>query len=291
MAATGRKAGGGAFARRFSLEVTRPRPDEIAGLAQIVGGGTELYLSAVPTQSFRDLADSAALARRAGLEPVAHLPSRRMESTSALDDFLARLREGADARQVLLVAGDVDTSGPYPDALSVIRSGALQKAGINEIGISGYPEGHPKFPDQQLERVLRDKLAAAQDASLRVHIVSQFCFHPEKIVAWINRLRGNGVTVPIQVGMAGPTSIAALLRYAKRCGVNASVRGLMSGAAASLFGNVGPDKIIDALDAVRGEIGDAEPHYFSFGGALDTARYARDLALAANAPKAMTGSV
>ena len=291
MAATGRNAGGGAFARRFSLEVTRPRPDEITSLAQIVGPGVELYLSAVPTQSFRDLADTAALVRRAGLEPVTHLPARRMENAAALADFLARLRDGADARQVLLVAGDVDTSGLYPDALSVIRGGALQKAGIDEIGISGYPEGHPKFPAEQIERALHDKLAAAQESGLSVHIVSQFCFDPEKIVAWIKRLRSKGITVPIQIGMAGPTSITALLRYAKRCGVNASMRGLMSGAAASLLGNVGPDRIIETLEAAGGEIGDAEPHYFSFGGALDTARYARDMALGASAPKAMTGSL
>ena len=73
----------------------------------------------------------------------------------------------------------------------------------------------------------------------------------------------------------------ALLRYAKRCGVNASLRGLMSGAAAGLIGqvvgSVGPDRIIDAL-AAASDLGDAAPHYFSFGGAIETARYACEAA-------------
>jgi len=66
----------------------------------------------------------------------------------------------------------------------------------------------------------------------------------------------------------------ALLRYAKRCGVNASLRGLASGVATSLIGHLGPDRILEALKSAQGDIGDAHPHYFSFGGPIDTARYA-----------------
>jgi hypothetical protein len=64
------------------------------------------------------------------------------------------------------------------------------------------------------------------------------------------------------------------LRYAKRCGVSASLTGLMSGAALSLIGNLGPDRIIGALDA-EPDLGDIQAHYFSFGGVIDTARYAQ----------------
>jgi methylenetetrahydrofolate reductase (NADPH) len=82
------------------------------------------------------------------------------------------------------------------------------------------------------------------------------------------------------VGLAGPASLTALLRYAKRCGVSASLRGLMSGAATGLIGQVasfaGPDPIIEALVAA-GDLGIA-PHYFSFGGAVETARYACEAA-------------
>jgi len=81
----------------------------------------------------------------------------------------------------------------------------------------------------------------------------------------------------VKVGMAGPTSLTALMRYAKRCGVNASLRGLASGAASGLLGNVGPDRILAGL-ATAGDIGEANPHYFSFGGVLQTARYACDAA-------------
>ena len=89
--------------------------------------------------------------------------------------------------------------------------------------------------------------------------------------------------------MAGPTSLTALLRYAKRCGVNASLRGLASGAGGGLIGNVGPDAILAALDAAPG-IGEASPHYFSFGGVLQTARYACDAAAGRLARRPCYGS-
>ena len=96
-------------------------------------------------------------------------------------------------------------------------------------------------------------------------------------MAWVRRLRAAGFRQPVKIGMAGPTSAIALLRYALRCGVNASLRGLTSGVAADLVGNVGPDRIIEAIDAA-GDIGDTSAHYFSFGGLIDTARYANKAA-------------
>jgi methylenetetrahydrofolate reductase (NADPH) len=258
------------FASRFSLEATRPSEREIAALAGTVPAGTEIYLSMVPGQELAQHAAVAALVRRHGLEPVPHLAARRIEGEAALDDFLARVR--GEVRCVLVVAGDVEPRGPFADALALIRSGALQNAGIVEIGIAAYPEGHPKIADDMLANALRDKIAEAENADLKLHIVSQFSFAPDKLVAWLKRLRAQGITLPVKVGMAGPTRITSLLRYAARCGVSASLTGLMSGAAAGLLGNVGPDTIIDALAAE--DVGDAQPHYFSFGGVIDTARYA-----------------
>jgi methylenetetrahydrofolate reductase (NADPH) len=262
----------GHFASRFSLEATRPSEQEIAALAAIVPRGTEIYLSMVPGQDLAHHAEVAAWVRRHGLEPVPHLPARRIPGRDALIDFLARFRGEASGHRALIVAGDVEPQGPYADALALMRTGLLRKAGLTEIGIAGYPEGHPRIAADKVAAALRDKIAEAGQSGLKVHIVSQFSFAPERIAAWIGDLRAQGVALPIKVGMAGPTSITALLRYARRCGVSASLTGLMSGVALGLLGNVGPDKIIDALDTA--DRGDIRAHYFSFGGVIDTARYA-----------------
>jgi methylenetetrahydrofolate reductase (NADPH) len=265
------------FAKRFSLEATRPNAAEIAALADIVPRGTLLYLTAVPTQSARELITAAAALRKAGIEPVAHLAARRIASAAALQELLAGLRGEADMRQLLVIGGDVDVPGAFADALAVIQKGRLREAGIEEIGIGGYPEPHPRIPANRVEAALDEKIAAASAHGVRVHIVSQFSFSPERILAWLKQLRACGIGKPVKIGMAGPTNVAALLRFARRCGVAASLRGLASGLAGGLVGQVGPDRIVGTFSAVT-NLGDIAPHYFSFGGTLETAHYACEAA-------------
>ena len=267
-----------ALARRFSLETTRPDAAEIAALTEILPPGTSVYFSAVPTVGRHEMVTAAALVRKAGLEPVVHVAARRIAAAADLQELLAGLRSEADVRHLLLIGGDIDVPGAFPDALSLIQRGGLRQAGIEEIGIGAYPEGHPRIPAGRLEAALDEKIAAATAQGLRVHIVSQFSFSPDRILDWLRQLRACGIGRPVKVGMAGPTSVPALLRYARRCGVAASLRGLASGVASGLVGHVGPDRIIEALSAAN-DLGDIALHYFSFGGTLETARYACEAAL------------
>lgn len=261
------------FTRTFSLEATRPTAAEIAEIAGFVPRGTSVYFSAVPTITPGEIVAAAALLRKSGLEPVIHIAARRTHSAADLRDLLRSLRGEADARRLLIIGGDIEAAGAFPDALSLIQKAGLSEAGFEEIGIAAYPEGHPRIPADRLEAALDAKLATIAAQGLRAHIVSQFSFSPERILAWLTRLRACGISVPVKVGMAGPTSVMSLLRYAQRCGVSASLRGLASGMAAGLANNVGPDRIVAELATAR-DLGDVSPHYFSFGGLATTARYA-----------------
>lgn len=265
------------FGRSFSIEVTRPGAKEVAALAAVVPAGTEVYFSAVPTVGRDEIITGAAALRKAGLEPVVHIAARRIASAAHLTELLTGLRDEAAVRRLLVIGGDAEPAGPFNDALSVILKGRLRDFGIEEIGIGGYPEGHPHITPGRLEASLDEKIAAAIAGGLAVHIVSQFSFSPERILTWLRHLRASGINRPVKVGMAGPTSVPALLRYARRCGVAASLRGLVSGAAAGLVGHVGPDRIVEALAGADG-VGDIAPHYFSFGGIVETARYACEVA-------------
>jgi methylenetetrahydrofolate reductase (NADPH) len=190
-----------------------------------------------------------------------------------LSNLLQRLCDEAQVRRLLVIGGDAAQAGPFPDALSVIQRGRLRDAGIEEIGIGAYPEGHPTIPPERIESALDEKIAAAKAQGLRVNVTSQFSFSPERIVAWLKQLRACGIAEPVKVGMVGPTSVPGLMRFARRCGVSMSLHGLLSGNVASLIGHVGPDRILEMLSAATG-IGEVAPHYFSFGGTIETARYA-----------------
>jgi methylenetetrahydrofolate reductase (NADPH) len=269
--------------RGFSVEATRPSVDDVAALAAIVAPGTHVYISAVAHRPLAEIGESAARLRLAGLEPVPHLAVRNFADAAELETFLAQLRDEADVRQLLVIAGDRDQPvGELRRAVDVIDAGILRRYGIHRIGIAGYPDGHPRIPQQDLDVALADKIATAEAVGIGVHIVTQFCFAPQTILAWVRRLRSFGMEHPVRIGLAGPTNLSTLLRYAQRCGVRASAQALarQTGLMRQLFAMSAPDPLVRALAEARanGLTGEIAPHFFSFGGIARSARWAQAVA-------------
>src|SRR3954470_19748429 len=268
-----------AFMRAGSLEATRPGASDVAALKAAAAPGMHVYLSAVLRRPQEEVVAEAKAVRDAGLEPVPHLAVRNFGSADTLRNFLDRLNGEAGVRKLLVIAGDrAEPAGPFRGALEAIDSGLITRSGITEIGISGYPDGHPRIAAHELDRLLAAKLEATSATGLKVHIVTQFCLDAAPIIAWIRRLRAHGIDHTVRIGLAGPTSLTTLMRYAKRCGVRASTQGLArnAGLLKRMLGAAAPDGIIRALiEANReGDLGEIAPHLFSFGGIGATARWA-----------------
>lgn len=265
------------FLRDFSIEATRPTAADLEALRAVEPRPRWIYLAAIPTRPLTEVVEYAAATRAAGFEPIPHLAVRNLPSRAAFDDLLSRLVGEADVKRALVIAGDTDRAqGPYASALEAIESGLLQRHGIVEIGIAGHPEGHPRVSVEVLDRALAAKIDAAGQTGLEVHIVTQFGFSAAAIESWILRVRDLGIEVPIRIGMAGPTSLATLLRYAKRCGVMASAQGLtrQGGLIKHLVGTSAPDGVVRPLAEAAGRLGKVAAHFFSFGGVGATARWA-----------------
>lgn len=268
-----------AFMTGFSVEATRPKAADIEALKRVIAAGTEVYLSAIPTRAPEEVIEQAKAVRAAGLSPVPHIAARNIASSQQLDALLGRLKAEAGVRKLLIVAGDrSDPAGPYLGAIEVIESGLLQRHGIREIGISGHPDGHPRLSTETLDRALAAKAEAAGQSGLSATIVTQFGFDPDAVIAWLNRVRDMGHENPVRIGMAGPTSLTTLLRYAARCGVKASAAGASKGAGLvkHLFSVSAPDNMVRRLAEATsgGALGEVGAHFFSFGGVDATARWA-----------------
>ncbi len=271
----------------WSLEATLPKPEEIEALAGILAPGAEVYLSTLPHVTLDRQIATARLVRAAGLEPVPHLAARYFASPKEVADFLEQAVAEADVRRLLIIGGDLDPPrGPFASACDIIEAGILGAFGIERVGIAGYPDGHPKIPDAALAEALDAKLDAAEAAGFAVEVVTQFCFQAEPILRWIERLRTRRPAVPVRVGLAGPASLKALVRYALRCGVGMPMDGLGQklAMATQLVRSVSPGKIVQDLDAAtldraipgRDSPGRVSAHFFSFGGLERTARWAAD---------------
>jgi len=261
----------------FSIEATRPSDADIAALAMLERG-TRIYLSAVPNRPVDETVSAAVRVRSAGLEPVPHLAVRNFASIETLDGFLARLNCEAHVDHVLVIAGDRDESGPFRSALDAIDSGLLRRRGIRGIGIAGYPQGHPRIGDEELNRALRAKIAAAEATGLTVEIVTQFCFDAPAILDFVARLRTFGFDHRVRIGVVGPTSFTSLMRYASRCGVRASAQALSrrAGLMRQMFAQATPDDLLRTVAEVAPA--GIVPHFFSFGGIPATGRWAQAVA-------------
>jgi len=261
----------------FSIEATRPSAADIAALS-VLRRGARVYLSAVPHRPADEALAAAVQIRAAGLEPVPHIAVRNFASVEALDTFLAALNGEAGVETVLVIAGDRAECGPFRRALDVIDNGVLRRRGIRSIGVAGYPQGHPRIGNDELNRALADKIAAAEAIGLSVEIVSQFCFDAGAILDFVARVRSFGFEHRVRIGLAGPTSLTALMRYASRCGVRASAQGLArrSGLMRQMFALATPDDLIRTLADAR--LAEIVPHFFSFGGIPGTARWATAVA-------------
>jgi methylenetetrahydrofolate reductase (NADPH) len=265
--------------RDLSTEATLPNQMELDVLRDILPSTTQIFVAAPPGRPYLRLVETARQIRKAGFEPVPHIAARNYQSPEALRDFVARICGEAGARRVLVIAGDVDRpAGPFPGANAVIESDLLQRHGIRQVGVSGYPDGHPKLDDGIVFRALRQKLKSAKERNLQVTIVSQLCFDAGHIAAWVKSLRSAGINAPVSIGLAGPTSIRGLARFALMCGVRNSFKAFVDGKTTQLFGEASPGDIIhdlsEALDpSMPGRI---SLHLYAYGGLVRTANWAKE---------------
>lgn len=265
----------------ISLEAVMPAEGELHQAASLLPTGTAIYLTDLPNRSGDKLAQIATGIFMRGLKPVPHVAARNVASEKALGDLLSRLSSSAGVKKIMLIGGDRErAAGPFEQAIDVIESGVLKASGISEIGIAAYPEGHPDIAEDILRVSLCDKLEATARAGLEADIVTQFAFDAWPVVTWLRALRASGIRNRVRIGMAGPASIPALLKFAQRCGVRASARGFArhAGSIGKLLARATPAEMVNELaEAAASEnLGEIAAHFYSFGGLAQTAKWVRD---------------
>lgn len=260
----------------YSAEVTTPDRAVLDRAAQLMPKDARVYVASLPNDTADRQIQVCSEVRDLGLIPVPHIVARNIENRDALDHMLQRLSQEAGVDRALILGGDRDVpAGDYDSSLQIIESGLLQKHGIDKIAIACYPEGHPRIPDDVLDRARADKVAAARAAGLELILISQVCFESQPIIEMIRRIRAEGVTERIRVGVAGPAKRTTLIKYAMICGVGASLRALKErqSLTKNMLSGETPERLIRELeDAV-----DAEPslniwgiHFFTFASLKNT---------------------
>ena len=262
-----------------SLEMGAHRPQDAREIAALLPAGTPVYVNHLPRHRLLDTLPTLIAVRAAGLEPVPHIAARRIKDQAELKAFLARAVGDAGVQKALILGGDEpEAVGPYADGASLIREGLLAASGLREIGLPGYPEGHPQIPRDVLEHAFAEKLSLAAAQGLGSYVVTQFSFAPARVIEYCASLARTAPSVPVYVGLAGPTNPVALLRFAQRCGVSASLRALRTQGmdAVRLVTHTDPADQLTALVhycAVHDDCNVVGVHLFTFGGVTASAAW------------------
>jgi methylenetetrahydrofolate reductase (NADPH) len=156
--------------------------------------------------------------RERGFPVVPHVAARLVQSRSHLDEILQRL-DAAGVEDVFVIGGDApEPAGEFTSALELLRAISEHDQAPRQLGIAGYPEGHPLIGDQEL----LDQLLRKQEHAH--YVVTQICLDPAQISDWLADVRLRGLRLPVTVGVPGQVARLRLLRIATQVGVGQSIR-------------------------------------------------------------------
>lgn len=248
----------------FSIEVT-----PAVEITRLPPHLREVSITYLPGADDRAVVAQAARLRALGHEPIPHVPARSFRDRAHLFDYLAALKSEADVRQVLLIGGSLDRPlGPFASTLDLLETGFFE--GLR-IGVAGHPEGMPVLSDQECDRILALKNQYARDTGTDMFVMTQWSLDVATVRAWLDRIAPFN-TLPIYLGIPGPTTPATLLKFAQICGVKTSLLGLrhQSARLGQLLTVQTPDYLVDGLsDGPKGPVSDHRIehfHIYTFGG-------------------------
>lgn len=266
------------LAQGFSIETTPRQAEKVESFAALLPRGSRVFIAFIPGERPDAIVALAARLVEERMVPVPHVPARNLASLAAFERY-ARDLHTAGARQALLLAGGArDAAGSLSSSLDLLDSGVVEALGFEQLFVAGHPEGSPDIGAKGLAEALARKNDYATRTGMPVGLVTQFGFDGAGMLAWARAIGDAGNRLPIRMGVAGPASLVSLAKYAKLCGVNASV-GMLAKAGGKLLQLVGqatPDGLITELAV--GRTGWAELvrdlHYYPFGGFERTASWA-----------------
>ena len=267
------------FLTGFSVETTPGAAAKTPDYRDHLRQGAVVAVTFLPGSDFADTIATAKRLKDEGFEPAPHFAARSIPSRGALEDYLKRLQGEVGVTQVVALGGAVSHPlGPFESSMSMLETGLFDRYGIETIGVAGHPEGSPDISEKGLAAALEWKNAFAERSGAALYIATQFCFEAAPIIAWEQRLRAAGITLPLYIGLPGLATLRSLIGHARTCGVGPSVSFLKRQArsVARLLTVSAPDELVGALADYRASDPDcaiAGVHVYPLGGLKKSARW------------------
>ena len=219
----------------WSIEIMPRTAAKIDNFRAILPAGTRVYIAHIDGTPIEEMVATARRLHAEGFPVMPHIPARSIPSKAVLEDWLKRYQAEADVKQALLLGGGIATpAGEFESSIQLIETGLFDKMGFERLHIAGHPEGNKDIDRDGSSSIVDQALLWKQDFSTRTDaemaIATQFAFDARSVTAWAERIQAAGVTIPIHVGIAGPTKLQTLIKFAMSCGVGPSIKVLQKRA-------------------------------------------------------------
>jgi methylenetetrahydrofolate reductase (NADPH) len=241
--------------------------------------GAEIAITTSPTLGLDATLEWSEKGVERGYEIVPHIAARYVRDEEHLEEIARRLTE-AGVSDIFVPGGDrEDPVGEFDSAYELLVALDESEYAFEEVGITGYPEGHDFLDDRTLAEAMERK------APYATYIVTQLCYDSEAVVDWVEEIRSRGIELPVEVGIPGVMKYQRLLEISQKVGVGDSVDFLRKttgilGFARQLIGSRGkytPDELIEGLAPYAGdpEYGIRGVHVYTFNQSADTEDWRR----------------
>ena len=272
------------FLKGYSIEVMPRTAEKVEDFRALLPTGTRVYIAHIEGTPIEDMVRTAKRLAEDGYPVMPHFPARIIKDEATLADWIARYQGEAGVDQALLLAGGVaEPHGAFHASMQLMETGLFDKAGFKRLHVAGHPEGNrdidPDGGDAAVMEALRWKQAFSERTDAQMALATQFAFDADPIIAWAERLRAEGITLPVHIGIAGPAKLQTLIKFAIACGVGPSLKVLQKRAmdVTKLVLPYEPTDVIAALAAHKAAHPDfavEQVHFFPLGGIKTNATWA-----------------
>jgi methylenetetrahydrofolate reductase (NADPH) len=283
-----------AFLQGYSIEVMPRTAEKIEDFRTLLPRGTRVYIAHIDGTPIEDMVATAKRLNAEGFPVMPHFPARIIPDRATLADWIARYQGEADVKQALLLGGGVNTpAGEFDSSMQLMETGFFD--GFDRLHVAGHPEGNRDIDKDGGDAIVLQALKWKQDfanrSDAKMAIATQFCFEAEPVIAWVDRLAAEGISLPIHIGVAGPAKLQTLIKFAIACGVGPSLRVLQKRAmdVTKLLLPYEPTDVVAALAAHKAKnpgFGIESVHFFPLGGIKTNATWATENGGAAPAAQA-----
>lgn len=265
----------GNLINNFSIEVMPRTAEKIKDFKTILPKNTNVYLAHLEGTSFESMVETASKLQNLEFNVVPHFPARLVQNKKTLEEWIKKYVDAGVNKALVLAGSPTKAVGDFESSMDLLSTGLYEKYRFKEIFCAGHPEGNkdidPKGTDKNLIAALKWKNNFFMQTKTEWSLTTQFCFELAPIKIWENRLREEGIKVPINIGVAGPAKLQTMIKYAIMCGVGPSIKVLEKRAKdlTKLLLPYSPDKLLTELSDYKQKNKNSNVrsiHFFPLGG-------------------------